>query len=234
MALLSLIARLGLDDSSFQTQIKSAETTAEKFGKKFQGSIAGSIGRFFSLGFAIGLVQDKIRALEGTGETLSIPTGTLSDEIEAQEELIRGTERRLGIKKEVQKLDDEIFKTADQRFLKELSDEDRREELTRRRIALLQILRDFDKMPPVKRKEMQLETEKLLNQIISIDQDAKEKAEQPKFRTRTIGDAPRDPLARIGGFTGGADVKVLTVQERIAKATEETATNTAANTVAFR
>lgn len=232
MALLNLIARLGLDNSGFDTSLKDAEKTANTFANKFQRSIVGTVGKFFTLGFAINFVQDKIRALEGAGETMEIPTGTLSEAIQEQEALIRGSEKRLSLKKELEKLDSEIFKVADQRFLKELSEEDRRTELIRRRIALVQILKTVQ-MPPVKAKEIQLETEKLLSQIQAIDVGL-DKPTKPEFQTRNIAEAVRDPLARIGGFTGGADVKIITIQERIAKATEDTASNTAGNSVRYR
>jgi len=80
---------------------------------------------------------------------------------------------------------------------------------------------------------MQLETERLLNQILAIEgQQKKPTADQ--FRAANMADRINDPLARIGGFTGGADIKVITIQERIARATEETASNTAGNSVRLR
>jgi hypothetical protein len=232
MALLNLIARLGLDNSGFDASLKGAEATANKFGKKFQSSIIGTAGRFLTLGFAVNYVTDKIKALEGEGDKTLVEQIDAED-IERQYEMIRSMEKRLETKQSIAKLDDEIGKIADQRFLKELSDEDRRTELIRRRIALLQILKTVQ-MPPLKAKELQLEGEKLLSQIGAIDDDEKNKIREPEFQTRNIGDRPLDPLARIGGFTGGGDVKIITIQERIASATEKTAENTGRNGVGFR
>ena len=45
------------------------------------------------------------------------------------------------------------------------------------------------------------------------------KAQYPAFESL-------DALARIGGFTGGAQGQLLSLQDRIASATEETARNT--------
>lgn len=238
MPLLQLIGRLGLDTSNYEANLKKSEMSVAAFGKKFQRSIVSTVGSFFTLGYAVNFVQDKIRALEGDGESLEIPTGQLSEDIIAQQERIAGLEKELALKKDMAKLDAEIFKLADERFMKELSNEDKLIELKRRRAAILEILRDNFEMgvpgiPPLKAKEMQLETEKLLNQILAIEGD-QDKPKAAQFRRMNIGEKALDPLARIGGFTGGADARIVTIQERIAKATEETADNTSGNSVRFR
>ncbi len=176
-----------------------------------------------------------MKALEGDSEKFEIPTGDLSESIQEQEVMIRTMETRLKIKKDLQKLDDEIFATADERFMKELSNEDKIIELTRRRIALQQILKDNIEegfIGDVRAKELQLESEKMLNKIIDLQSTVVEPAAQ--FRAVNSVNAKSDPLARIGGFTGGAETKVMAIQERIAKATETTADNTAGNSVRFR
>lgn len=236
MPLLQLIGRLGLDTSEYEGNLRKSELSIATFGKKFQRSIVGTVGSFFTLGYAVNFVQDKIKALEGEAESMEIPTGDLSDSILAQEELIRSTQKLLDLKKSMGQVDEEIFKTADQRFLKQLSNEDRITELTRRRTALVEILRDNFEMgvpgiPPLKAKQMKLATEQLLSQIEAIDQ---EKPTRPEFRVLNIAQKSFDSLSKVGGFTGGQDLKILTIQERIARATEETASNTAGSSVSFR
>jgi len=142
MPLLSLIGRLGLDTGNFDQNLKKSEDTVAAFGNKFRRSIVGTVGSFFTLGYAVNLVQDKIARLTSEGESFEIPTGDLSESIEEQEQLIRSTEKLLAQKKDLQKLDAEIFKLAEDRFMSELSNEDKIIELTRRRVALLQILKD--------------------------------------------------------------------------------------------
>lgn len=236
MPLLQLIGRLGLDTSEYEANLKKSELSAAAFGKKFSSSIVSTVGKFFTIGYAVEFVAGKIRALEESNNALDesfLPVpGTLTDDIRASQQRVEGLTSELKAKQDLHKLDNELLKTADARFLAELSAEDKRTELTRRRIALLQVLKTAS-MEPSKRAEMTLAAEKLLTEITGIKVDAKE-SEQPEFRRVNIPEKAFDPLARIGGFTGGADVKVVSELQQINRNTAATAENTAGSSVAFR
>lgn len=245
MALLNLIARLGLDSSGFEAGLDKSTIGAAKFARKFQSSIVSTVGQFFTLGFALNLVDGKIKQLQGDAEGFSLPEGTLADRFrEQQQELLDAEETLAGRyelrqktkQTEAQYIDEvnkqlkeelALYEQIDSNNLKRLSDEERLNELIQRRNDLKRGFLEGRIAPGFESKALQ-GMEGLDQEILDLRHGL------TRSQTRNIGAGSLDPLARIGGFTGGADVKIVTIQERIANATEKTAENTAGNKVGFR
>lgn len=276
MALLNLIARLGLDSSGFDAGLNKAEASTNIFAKKFQKSLTQGVTKFATIGFAVNTVRDVITnadklkgvsdktvtSLQDIGDGFmavwdgfksvigvltsinpfflpfraigsALRGGTTPPDMERTAELEKMlAERKIKHAEELKKVLADIAEETDKNSLKELSDEERKTELLRRRKAILDALVANKRLPELTAWSMILQAEKLRGQAMGIDTE-KKAMEADTFRRTSILDRPRDPLARIGGFTGGGDVKIVTLQERIAKATEDTAKNTAGNTITF-
>lgn len=236
MGLLSIIARLGLDSSSFDASLQKSQSQAEAFGAKMQRSILGSVGKFFTLGFGIDSVLNKINEIEHafdrfddtareTAEEVPMLFAPMMEELNSQQRRLNALSKVEEKKKDIQKLEEDFAKLIRQNALKEMSDEERKIELIKQRAALMKRLVDEKKLSPAQAFEILSDIERTRHEITTI------KSQPATARLARVGldRESNDPLARIGGFTGGAEVRVLTVLERTANATEQTAENTQNN-----
>jgi len=275
MALLNLLAKLGLDTSEFNAKLGQAEGRSNLFARKFQGSFAGGIAKFATLGFGIGALRsvlmqareledanrgmltgmalywesykeaavtalantmivfssfvDKMLGLDsdlvGTFQTL----GQTEEQQRDQEGRVRQLEQELSLRRRAR----EIIKEGELKSIQGLEPEERRLAIEEKIAALKRRVEQGapggggPRLGPGKAMDLLGE---ITDWQLRLDR-IREGKQKPEFQTRTFGAGSLDPLAKIGGFTGGADVKIISIQERIARATEKTAENTGEATV---
>lgn len=248
MPLLQLIGRLGLDTSHYESNLKKSEQSAAAFGRKFQSSIVNTVGKFFTVGFGMNAFLDKINEIEHafdrfddttreTAQSVPMLLAPMMEELNAQQRKLNLLNQIQEKQKALGKLEKELGEITDQNNLKAMPDGERRLELLKRYQDLAEKIKAdflsgrFNTEEGLKRR---IEAANLVGRIQQIPLPDVEAPEEAKTSLRTLFARSADPLSRIGGFSGGSDVKVITIQERIAKATEETASNTAGNSVRFR
>lgn len=68
MAIVSLLAKLGLDWTDFRTNVKRAESLMDRFGKNVLGSVQGQLASAFSVGAVTAFAHSVIEAADRVGD----------------------------------------------------------------------------------------------------------------------------------------------------------------------
>lgn len=242
--------RLGLTiDENVLRRIEASGNAIEVFksriAAKASGPLAGLAGFFRHTLFSADMIFRGIgNMLQGdfTKKTGAQTMKQLQDEITAEQMGILGTANATAEQKthlaerakELAKVQLEIEKEQEKQTLKALDNEGKMYHIKRRIIDL----HEQQKAPMlmVDRKALELQELQLRGDLqdLRLQRDKEALKNQRTERVRSFGPTALDNLAKVGGFTGAPDNLVVSLQERIAKATEDTAKNTGKAKVQFR
>ncbi len=286
MALLSLIGRLGLDDSDYNAKLGKAEGRANIFAKRFSHSLLHEVTKFATVGFGLGALKgaiDNIKNLEGVSESTRSAVINVGQAFSAMDEVVQEASANLvvlatnflavagaaakgiifgggagkkhfsdyillmtgladlendrieaeariaslgavlerGKKAAATRL--EVAQQVTENKRKPMTNEQQKKALKKEMGLTLEEL--LTTKAPDKFMEGLSDFEKLRGQLIAL-------TGKTDYKVQSFADKT-DPLARIGGFTGGASSKLVVLTEKIEQNTREMANGIENNTVSF-